>query len=73
MKKYPALEWIARHGRMLAPAVAAVFIAAGVYIYVRTGIPESIAAGAMLGIAGFGITRAATELIEVITEMLLPR
>lgn len=72
MKTYPAMRWMAMHGRKLAPAVAVLIVISGIYGYIRTAIPEFAVGGVLLGLASFGILRVVTELIEVLTEMLLP-
>ena len=73
MKEYPAIKWMVSHGRKLALAVLAISTAAGIYTYMRTGVPEFVVAGAALGVAGFAVVRIGTELIELITDMLLPQ
>ncbi len=73
MKEYPALKWMVKNGRRLALAVLVLCIAAGIYAYVRTGVPELVVAGAVLGVMGFAVVRVGTELIELVSDMLMPQ
>ena len=72
MKEYPAIKWMVKHGRRLAWGVLSMFLAGDIYGYLRTGVPELVVAGAILGAAGYAGVRVATELIELITDMLMP-
>ena len=73
MKEYPALKWMVKNGRRLALAVLVLCIAGGIYASVRTGVPELAVAGAVLGVMGFAVVRVGTELIELVSDMLMPQ
>ncbi len=73
MKEYPALKWVVKHGRQLALSVLALGIAVGIYAYMRTGVIELAVAGTILGSGGFAVVRVGTEVIELISDMLMPQ
>ncbi|MBI2320111.1 MAG: hypothetical protein HYU75_24695 [Betaproteobacteria bacterium] len=73
MNSYPAVRFVARHGRALALAGAAVLAGIGLYGYYRTGAAEFLLGGAVCAAIGYGLLRVGAEVIEVIAETLLPR
>jgi len=58
---------------VLAPAVAVVFLLAGVWALIRTGIPETLLCGVVLAGVGYVVVRVSLELIVVISDTLPPR
>ncbi|ARP78550.1 hypothetical protein [Bordetella genomosp. 6] len=70
---YPMLRFVARHGRNLVLAIAIVLLAAGVAMLVQmpSAIPGAIAIVAAVIV--FVIGRALVEMVELITDMLLPK
>jgi hypothetical protein len=70
---YPALSIVARHGRPLAMVVAVLIVVAGGGLSLAEGATLRALAWLVAGIAVYAISRVLVELIEVITEMLLPK
>lgn len=70
---YPMLRFVARHGRNLVLAIAIALLAAGVAMLVQmpSAIPGAIAIVAAVIV--FVIGRALVEMVELITDMLLPK
>lgn len=70
---YPMLRFVARRGRRLVLAVAIVLLAAGVAMLVQmpSAVPGAIAIVAAVIV--FVIGRALVEMVELITDMLLPK
>ncbi|WP_235202744.1 hypothetical protein [Bordetella bronchiseptica] len=71
--RYPMLRFVARHGRNLVLAIAIVLLAAGVAMLAQmpSAIPGAIAIGAAVVV--FVVGRALVEMVELITDMLLPK
>lgn len=70
---YPMLRFVARHGRNLVLAIAIALLAAGVAMLVQmpSAIPGAIAI--VVAVIVFVIGRALVEMVELITDMLLPK
>ena len=73
MKDYPAIHFLLNGRRWLPEAVAVLFVVMGAYLAWRTGYPEWIVAGVVVGGALYPVTKSYLELLQLITEMLLPR
>lgn len=70
---YPALLFVAKHGRSLAVIIAVLIVLAGGAESLSDGTPLRALAWLVAGIAVYALGRVLVELIEVITEMLLPK
>lgn len=70
---YPMLRFVARRGRRLVLAVAIVLLAAGIAMLVQmpSAVPGAITIVAAVIV--FVIGRALVEMVELITDMLLPK
>jgi hypothetical protein len=73
IKTYPAVLFVARHGRRLALALSALVALTGIALFALTGSFGLLLASALLSGVAWAGTRLAAELIEVIAETLLPR
>lgn len=73
MKRYPAIEFLARHGRRLAwlvfAVIAVVGIACGWLVGNLAAIPVAVVLAALCGL----VVRVGVEVVEVIADTLLPR
>ena len=73
MKKYPALEFTAIHGRKLALAAGLVVVLIGIASGLMTGVSATILYGLVGGLATTAVLRVAVEVVEVVADTLLPR
>ncbi len=70
---YPMIARALRWKRVIPSVIASLLLLAGVWAMVRTGIPEMLLCGVVLAAAGYIVVQIALELIEVISDTLLPR
>lgn len=72
-KRFPAIELVAKRGRMIAIIIAILAAIVAVICFVQHGSALQL----LVGLAGaavlYGLLRLGVELIEVIAETLLPR
>jgi hypothetical protein len=73
MNDFPAIHLLLRHRRWLAMAAAAIFFVMGLYLTWRTGYAEWAVTGAIFGAAIYPVVKSYLELLQLITDMLLPR
>jgi hypothetical protein len=73
MPNYPMIALALRLKHVIPPAIACLLLVGGVWAMIRTGIPEMLLCGAVLAAAGYVVIRIALEVIEVISDTLLPR
>ena len=73
VKRYPAIELIARHGRRIATGLGVVAVATALGAFFLGGTWERLGAGLVGAALVFGFARVGAELVEVIAETLLPR
>jgi hypothetical protein len=73
MKRYPAIEFIARHGRRVAIGCGCL---TGLLFMVLGWQQESASLtiiGIVAGTFAWGVARVGVEVVEVVAETLLPR
>lgn len=70
---YPALAFVAKHGRAMALAAGVLVAVAGGGLSLIQGTPMWAIAWLVAGAAAFAVGRVLVELIEIISEMLLPK
>lgn len=70
---YPMLRFMTRHGRVLVAVVAVVLLVIGVIMALATGAGMAGLVCIVLGGVVFVVGRIMVELIELITDMLLPK
>ena len=73
MPSYPALQFVAQHGRSVVFVLAVVTIVGGAAWGFVSGAQLGIVAWLLAGVAVFAIGRVLVELVELITDMLLPK
>jgi hypothetical protein len=73
MPSYPALRFVAQRGRGLVLLLAALIAVAGFGLSLASGMPLRAFAWLLAGVAIFAIGRVLVELVELITDMLLPK
>lgn len=73
MPNYPMIAFALRWKHVIPPIAAGLLLLAGVWAMVRTGVPEMLLCGLVLAAVGYIVIRIALELIEVISDTLLPR
>lgn len=73
MPSYPMIALALRWKRAIPFVVAGLLLLTGAWAMVRTGIPEMLLCGVVLAAVGYIVVRIALELIEVISDTLLPR
>jgi hypothetical protein len=73
MDQYPTLNFIIAHGRKIAAALAVAAIAAGVLATLMGASWLWIVAGIVVGAVGYGVARSYVELIQLVTDMLMPK
>ncbi|MEP9356115.1 hypothetical protein ABLE93_21310 [Xanthobacter sp. KR7-65] len=70
---YPMLRFVTRHGRVLVTLAAILLLAAGlVMIQQMTDWVPGLAC-VVLGVIVFVVGRTLVEMVELITDMLLPK
>jgi hypothetical protein len=73
MPNYPALRFVAQHGRQLAWVIAALVVVAGAGLSLSSGAPLRAVAWLLAGVVVLAVGRVLVELVELITDMLLPK
>ena len=73
MKTYPLIQFMVKHGRQIALAVALLLLAAGAYGWQATGQLGCMAGGVVLAGIAYFVLRVCVEVLEVIADTLLPR
>ena len=73
MKNYPMLQLILRFGSIMAALIAAIVVAASIWVAVATANWLWAAAGVAVASAGYCLAVSYVELIRLITDMLLPK
>jgi len=73
MPSYPMIALALRLKHLIPPAVAVLLLLAGGWVMIRTGIPEMLLCGVILAAVGYVVVRISLEVIEVISDTLLPR
>lgn len=73
METYPILDFIVRHGRRVALALAiAVFFTCALAAFLQMSWLW-LAGGAALGVLTYGFVASYAELVRLVTDMLMPR
>ncbi|MBN8748876.1 Uncharacterised protein [Xylophilus ampelinus] len=73
MKRYPFIEFMAQHGRRLALAISAVAVLLALVLLVM-GVSLAGGMAALIGaVLLYPLMRLLAELIEVISDTLMPR
>ena len=72
-KRFYAINLLTRHGHILPGIGAAVFILAGVVLFALYQSALWLLAGIVLALPAFAVLRLAVEVIDLISETLLPR
>ncbi|MBU6188551.1 MAG: hypothetical protein KGR68_04480 [Betaproteobacteria bacterium] len=72
--RYPAIEFVALHGRKLAVAVGALAaLLAALHVTLSGfGPVATVIAGMASGAAGWALARVGAEIVELIAETLMP-
>ena len=72
--RYPAIEFVALHGRKLAVAVGALAALLAVLHVTLSGFGPvaTVIAGMAAGAAGWALARVGAEIVELIAETLMP-
>lgn len=72
--RYPAIEFVALHGRKLAVAVGALAaLLAALHVTLSGFGPiATVIAGVAVGAAGWALARVGAEIVELIAETLMP-
>jgi hypothetical protein len=73
MKRYPAIELVAVHGRRIAAASGAVAALAALVSFVRMPEWSALVYGLLAAALTFFLLRVAAEIIEVVADTLLPK
>lgn len=73
MKKYSAIEFVVQRGRVLALLVGALAVLIGVALAFSQQAWSPAIVGVALGVAIWGALRLLSEIVDVISETLLPR
>lgn len=72
--RYPAIEFVALHGRKLSVAVgavAALLVAVSLTVS-GFGAIATVIAAMLAGLVGWGLSRVGAEVVELIAETLMP-
>lgn len=73
VKTYPAVLFMAGHGRRLALAAGVVCGLLALLLFALSREPVALAAGLAFAVIVWAGLRLAAELVEVVAETLLPR
>lgn len=73
MKSYPAIEWIAKHGKKLPALSAGIVLMLALLVFSQVSSVLLLICGAIIAGIVFGVVRVAVEVVEVIADTLLPR
>ncbi|MGE0384144.1 MAG: hypothetical protein AB7Q97_05390 [Gammaproteobacteria bacterium] len=73
VKRYPAIELVARHGRTGALVLGLLSAAGAIGGFLMTHAPGRLIGGLLSAAVLYGLLRVGAELVEVIAETLLPR
>jgi hypothetical protein len=73
MKRYPAIEVVAVHGRRLAAAIGAAVGVAALASFARSPEWDTLAYGLLAAALIFLVLRVAAEMVEVVADTLLPK
>jgi membrane associated rhomboid family serine protease len=73
MSEYPVIGWLIRNRRMVVGASTCIFPLLGFYVTLRTGSPDYIIGGLIIGLAIHILVRSYLELISLISDMLMPK
>jgi hypothetical protein len=73
IKRYPAIELAARHGRKIALIIGVLAALASIASFLANGSAGRLAWGLILSGGLFVALRIGAEMIEVIADTLLPR
>lgn len=73
VKRYPAIEFAARHGRRIALAAGVLAALGSIAAFAMGGSPAQLAWGLIGAVVVFAGLRVGAEMIEVIADTLLPR
>lgn len=72
-KRFPAIEFVAKRGRIVVAVVALLFAIAAAISFGRHGGMVPLLAGLGGAAVLYALLRLGVELVEVIAETLLPR
>jgi len=73
MPNYPMLRFVAKHGRNLIALVSICLLIAGLFLIISLDWLTGGVISIILSVFVFVIGRALVEMVELITDMLLPK
>jgi hypothetical protein len=73
LPQYPALQFLTRRRKSIPLAAAVIVFALGLWLSLRTGATDVAVIGVALAVIVRFLARAALELLELVTELLIPR
>lgn len=73
MESYPLLDFLVRHGRNLALALAGATLLAGLLAAVMQSAWPWALAGTAASVIVYGFVASYAELVRLVTDMLMPK
>jgi hypothetical protein len=73
MEQYPTLNFLLTHGSKIAVALAAAVVIAGIVAVASGAHWLWLVAGVIFAGIGYGVARSYVELIQLVTDMLVPK
>jgi hypothetical protein len=73
MEQYPTLNFLLTHGSKIAAGLAAAVVVAGVLAVLMGANWLWLVAGVVFAAIGYGVARSYVELIQLVTDMLVPK
>lgn len=73
MPKYPMLRFVARHGRNLIALISICLLIVGLFLIINMDLLIGGIITLILSLLFYIIGRALVEMVELITDMLLPK
>lgn len=70
---YPMLRFVVRHGTWLAYAISICVVIAVIAAGLALGAGPAAGLGVVSGVVVFAVVRTLVELVQLITDMLLPK
>jgi hypothetical protein len=71
--KYPMINFLVRYGGLCALVIALVPPVAGLYLMIRGGDWLVLAGGIVAGVVTYGLLKSYSELVELMSDMLMPK
>lgn len=73
MPKFPMLRFVARHGRNLIALISICLLIVGLFLIINMDLLIGGIITLILSLLSYIIGRALVEMVELITDMLLPK